>query len=162
MNRRELLTRAVIFPVVTSWLRLDCEGKEIGRFLAVNYYTEHRSHGPCAWARWNREHMEKGGHTLTEVCEALAGVMTSSEVKNRLNLTLLPLDLQDDVDAGNMPLEKAMIISNSKWAAANWETAKILTVDQIRECVYHEGKIGVFVHLYGGGGPLLWNPRRLG
>lgn len=113
--------------------------------------------GPCAWARMARQLMDRNENvTLERLHKLMESVMTSLEVNNRLNLTLLPLDLQDEVDAGRMPLVKAIILSHSKNPRALWEKAKNLYPHQIELFIklnehYKHGKNAAFVDAYGTG-----------
>jgi hypothetical protein len=90
---------------------------------------------PCEWCRHIDAILRDGRICLDEVHGVYSDLFTPSEINDRLNMILLPRWCQDEVDAGKMPLDKAIAISHSKDPTRLWKSAPRLFIFQINMIV---------------------------
>lgn len=135
MNRREALQSIVGGLTLPAIIGLaDCDGK-------TSPIWQQRKFTVCSWVRHVKEKMDAyPSLTLDVIQHALECVMTREEFNNRMNLVLLPRDLQDRVDAGGMPLAKAIILSHDRAPHEIWDSAHKLFDHQLEILVRWRSK----------------------
>ena len=85
----------------------------------------------CAWVRTVEQQLKAGEFTMAQLHAAMEFVLTQSELNDRLNLALLPHDLQDEIDNGKMTLDRGIILSHDRDPREIWEKCKTLYRHQI-------------------------------
>ncbi len=155
MNRRdalEILVGSFTLPVLEI-LPLQFMDRN-GKVSHGEFYHKSEPVVPlttCQWARMAKSLLERNPNfTLDRLHALMEGKFTPTEVNNRLQLTLLPLDLQQEIDDGKMPLVKAIIIAHSRNPKAWWAKAKRLypaQLDLAIRCELHSERRSILPEL---------------